>query len=440
MDCTDRRSGRDRRKMPRRTADRNKLQRLQKLIEASSALATVESVEDLLPKLLQMAQEVTFSQASSIMLYVPERDVLEFSLALNESRDGILETLKKSIELKMGEGIAGWVAAHRKPVRVDDAASDERFFRKADKKTGFTTKAVLCAPICHENDLLGVVQVLNPKERPVFNAEDLELLESFAHLASVALYRGRLLEARIREERIGAQLEAASEIQKNFLPDEAVDEDTFRIWGNSRPAIFVGGDLYAYFPLDDGSYIVALADVSGKGLPAALVMSALAARIYSVSTTKPSVSGLLQTLNNDMLRLLGGKMFATLVAAKFDPQTFTSEIGLAGHLPPLRFQAGEVEEIGGIKGMPLGIVEDQTYDTMSVGLEAGQSLVFISDGVTEARNARGEFFEMEGVRMFATGQNTGARAPGLIKAVDSFRAGMDANDDTTVVEIYRKSL
>ena len=195
----ERRSGRDRRKRPRRAEDQNKVQRLQKLIEASSALATVESVEELLPKLLRMAQEVTFAQASSIMLYVPERNTLQFSLALNETKSGILETLKQNIELKMGEGIAGWVAQKLEPVRIDDASADERFYRKADRKTGFITRAVMCVPITHSEELLGVVQVLNPKERSIFDDEDLELLKSFSHLASFSLIRRRLLESRIRQ-------------------------------------------------------------------------------------------------------------------------------------------------------------------------------------------------------------------------------------------------
>jgi serine phosphatase RsbU (regulator of sigma subunit) len=299
---------------------------------------------------------------------------------------------------------------------------------------------VLCVPICHNDELLGVVQVLNPKDRPVFNHEDLELLESFAHLASVALFRRHLLESRLREERMSAQLEAASEIQKTFLPSEPVEEPGFTIWGNSRPAIFVGGDLFSYFPLDDGSWVLVLADVSGKGLPAAMVMSAMTARIYSVANTKPGVSGLLQTLNGDWMNMFGGAMFATVVAAKFDPSKWTVEVGLAGHLPPLIFTPGAVSEMEGIKGMPLGIDAGQRYETMFFDMGPGESLVFISDGVTEARNASGDFFEMDGVRRYAAEQAAGLRGPGLIRAVDHFRDNAEANDDTTVLEIHRKNL
>jgi serine phosphatase RsbU (regulator of sigma subunit) len=434
----ERRSGHDRRRKPRRAADLNKVQRLHKLIEASSALATVESVEELLPKLLSMAQEVTYAQASSIMLYDPERDVLQFSLALNESKEGILETLKQNIELKMGEGIAGWVAAEREPVRIDDASTDERFYRGADKTTGFTTKAVLCAPIVHNEELLGVVQVLNPKERAIFDDEDLELLKSFGHLASVALIRRRLLESRLREERLQVQLSAASDIQQNLLPSERVDERDFIIWGDSKPAIFVGGDLFDYFGLDDGTWLAVLADVSGKGLPAALIMSALWARIRSVAKPGLSPAALLSALNSDVLWVMGGGMFATLVATVYDPGTGSAQIALAGHLPPLKFSAGRLEEISGIKGMPLGIDESATFENVGVEIEPDESLVFVSDGVTEARRQDGAFFEMEGVSRFAGASGNGPRGAALIEAVDAFRAGAAANDDTTVVEIYRK--
>lgn len=432
----ERRSGRDRRKTPRRAADRNRVQRLHKLIEASTALATVESVEELLPKLLGMAQEVTFAQASSIMLYDPERDVLQFSLALNESRDGILETLKRNIELKMGEGIAGWVAANLEAVRIDDAACDDRFYRKADKTTGFTTRAVLCTPIIHDEELLGVVQVLNPKERQFFDDEDLELLKSFGHLASVALIRRRLLESRLREERFEAQLDAASNIQANLLPCESVDGDDFIIWGTSKPAIFVGGDLFDYLRLDDGTWLVVLADVSGKGLPAALITSALWARIRGLARADRTPAGLLDFLNRDVLWSMGGGMFATVVAARFDPAARVADVALAGHLPPLKFRDGEVEEIEDISGKPLGVDEEAVYETVRVGIEPGESLIFISDGVTEAKNPDGEFFEMDGVRRFAATNAGGPRGEALIAAVTEWRSGAEANDDTTAVEIF----
>ncbi|MDY7000473.1 MAG: ATP-binding protein [Thermodesulfobacteriota bacterium] len=183
--------------------------RLKKLIEANQILARMESLDELLPQLLRLAQDVTGAEASSILLYNPDREVLDFALVMNdvigEERVRILE---QKMELPLGEGIAGWVALHKKPLNVKDAQKDTRFSKKADKETGFVTRCLVCVPVMHGQTLLGVVQALNPKKRKWFDEDDQELLESFGHLAAVAIVRSRLLRERLKQREIEARLES----------------------------------------------------------------------------------------------------------------------------------------------------------------------------------------------------------------------------------------
>ena len=150
---------------------------LKRLMEAHQILADTESVQALLPRLLDLAKNVSNAEAASLLLYNQQRGVLEFAAV----RDEILgekasEILKNSVELKLGEGIAGWVAQNRESVLIQDVQNDPRFFSQADDETGFVTRTLLCVPLLYGGDLLGVINVLNSKDKPGFDPFDEELL------------------------------------------------------------------------------------------------------------------------------------------------------------------------------------------------------------------------------------------------------------------------
>ncbi len=412
--------------------------RLQKLIQANEVLASIESLTDLLPQLLMLAQEVTGAEASSILLYDETKDVLRFTLAMNDVLgEEKMKELKTGFELPMGQGIAGWVAENRTPLNVTDAQNDPRFSKAADKKTGFTTRCILCIPIIHRDKLLGVVQVLNSIAKECFAQEDQELLESFGHLAGVALVRSELLTERLNQQKFETQLEAASRIQKQFNPKQPDLAGENVIWGNSVPAQFVGGDLYDFIPISDGSWYIYVADVSGKGLPAALIMSALWTRIRAEALNEKDPGKMLEAVNIGAWEFMAGEVFATMVLMRYDPESGRGQYAVAGHTPPLLVSDGEVSELDRPMGLPVGILDEGEFDTSEFQLEKGQSLIVVTDGVDEARTGEGEFFGEE--RLLETLRTSGRPPLGkkLIQTVADWRADAPPNDDTTVVEIYR---
>ncbi|WP_319777591.1 GAF domain-containing SpoIIE family protein phosphatase [Maridesulfovibrio sp.] len=416
----------------------NQANRLKKLIQANQVLANIESLVDLLPQLLRLAQDVTGAEASSILLYNKEKNVLNFAWAMNDVLgEKAMKNLKTGFELPMGKGIAGWVAEHREALNVVDAQNDDRFSKEADKKTGFKTRCILCTPIIHQDELLGVVQVLNSEDKECFGREDEELLESFGHLAGVALVRSELMLQRLNQQRFETQLEAASRIQKQFNPRQPKLEGGNLIWGSSVPAQFVGGDLYDFIPNSDGSWYIYVADVSGKGLPAALIMSALWTRIRSEALNERIPGEMLKAVNAGAFEFMNGEVFATMALLRYSPESGRCEYAMAGHPPPLLVSEGKADPIEKTFGLPLGILEDGDFGTSEILLEKGQSLVIISDGVDEARDAEGEFFGEE--RMEEVLRKGGVPHAGqfLLKAVADWRGETPPNDDTTVVEIYR---
>jgi serine phosphatase RsbU (regulator of sigma subunit) len=413
--------------------------RLKRLIEANHSLADMESLEELLPRLLDLARNVTDAEAASILLYNPKRDVLEFIAAREEGiGEKTTDILKSSIELKMGEGIAGWAAAKRESVNVEDVQSDPRFFRHADNQTGFVTKTLLCVPLIHRNDLLGVINVLNSKTKSCFDTMDEEILESFADLAGVALIRSRLLETRLKQERLQTQLHAASKIQSLFWPKLPELGPSSHAWAVSVPAAFVGGDLYDFIPMSDSSWLFYVADVSGKGLPAALIMAALSARIRSEAPSHGEVDKLLEAVNNAMYELLAEEgFFATISVGKFWPETGKFQLARGGHLPPVWIVENGLRNVPALQGISLGVTPQAQYEQEEITLSPGESLLFVTDGVTEAQNERNELFYPLPLIDYIGRASGPPWGKGLMEAVKSWRGSAKQNDDLTILEIWR---
>ena len=416
--------------------------RLQRLIQANQALAQVESLQDLLPQLLRFAQEVTNAEASSILLYKPETQTLEFTLAYNEQEGTAENIIKQNIELPLGEGIAGCVASTRQSIIVRDARADKRFFKKVDKMSGFQTKSIVCTPILYQEELLGVVQVLNAKDKAFFDDQDLLILESFSHLAAVAMVRSRMLEAMLKQERMQAQLDAAARIQNNFLPRIPDIGKEHQIYAVTQPAIFVGGDFYDIIPCKDRSVLFCVADVSGKGLPAALIGATLWTTLRSLYATHQRPAELLGALNSEVYHVLAQQMFATMVLCRYWPKSGRALLALAGHIPPLCISKNSIKKLSPMHGHPIGIDKGDVFSEIEITLDKHDSLVMISDGVVEARNCDGDFYGEKNVTDILTSrkadQLTVPRGRLLLEDVIRWRGMAEQNDDMTIVEVWHK--
>jgi sigma-B regulation protein RsbU (phosphoserine phosphatase) len=413
---------------------------LKRLIEAHQFLADMESLEALLPVLLDLARNVTHAEAASIMLYDEKREVLQFAAARDEflgERAG--EVLKSAVELRIGEGIAGWVAKNKQSINISDAQEDHRFSGKADVKTGFITRNLLCVPLLYGDDLLGVINVLNAKDKPCFDGFDESILECFADLAGTAITRSRFLELRLQQERMEVQLEAAAKIQSLFwpkLPDLGLGS---KVWAVSVPATFVGGDLYDVIPMHDGSWLIYVGDVSDKGLPAALIMAALSTKIRSEALSRHEVDQLLASVNNDIYDLTVDEgFFATIVLGRYWPANGRVQFTQGGHLPPLWVVGGKLRDLPEVKGMALGVKADSEYERKEIFLSPGESLLFLTDGVTEAENERGELFGSDRLLSCIKSTRELPYGKGLLDAVNIWRGSAEANDDLTMLEIWRQ--
>lgn len=413
--------------------------RLKKLTEANHSLAEIESLDGLFPRLLDLTKQVMNAEAASLMLYNPKLDKLEFaSIKDDVVGDGAQDILKSSVKLNMGEGIAGWVAQERESVIIKDAQNDPRFSKRADKKTGFSSRTMLCVPLIHRQELLGVLNVLNSKDKPFFEEQDLGLLESFADLAAVAITRSRLLEARVEQEKFQAELEVAAQIQKLFWPELPAMGEGSHLWAVSEPAASVGGDLYDVIPMSDESWLVYVADVAGKGLPAALIMAALSTKIHSEAVLQTEVDKLLATANNSMYNLASEEgFFATIALARYWPSSGKMQLTLGGHLPPLWIVEGAIVNLPQLEGISLGVTPDVHYEKKEILLSPGESILFFTDGIIEAENENHELFSNDRLADYIKNTTGPPWGEGLLNIIRGWRGNAPVNDDLTILEIWR---
>ena len=234
------------------------------------------------------------------------------------------------------------------------------------------------------------------------------------------------------------QLETATKIQSLFWPRIPKLKVGGHIWAISVPATYVGGDLYDVIPLADDSLLVYVADVSDKGVPAALIMAALSTKIRSEAQVQSEVGKLLESVNNSMYSLTSEEgFFATIVLARYWPSSGKMQLALGGHLPPLLITDSDIGTLPQLKGMSLGITPDVHYETEEISLSPGESILFFTDGVVEAENENKDLFGNDRLADYIRNTKGPPWGKGLLELISHWRGDSSPNDDLTILEIWR---
>jgi serine phosphatase RsbU (regulator of sigma subunit)/predicted ester cyclase len=255
--------------------------------------------------------------------------------------------------------------------------------------------------------------------------------------------RGQLLEQeRIERERIEQELRVARTIQQAALPKQVPQLEGWEISPHYRPAREVGGDFYEFFELDDGRVGFAVGDATGKGVPAAFVMSATCALLGGVATASGSSPGaVLARVNEVLLARIPANTFVTCFYAILDPESGRLLYANAGHdLPYLRRCNGEAEELRA-RGMPLGLMSNMNYEEKEIVFDAGEGALFYSDGLVEAHDLEGEMFGFPRLRALVARHGVERSLGGfLLEELYSF-VGEDwqQEDDITLLTLERST-
>jgi sigma-B regulation protein RsbU (phosphoserine phosphatase) len=239
------------------------------LVEVSALINSITESRELLPAILAVARRVMEVDAASLFLTNAGGDL---ELATASGGPGMPAGDAK-ITVPRGRGIAGWVLEHSEALLVPDAYADERFFPDVDRLTGYRTRSILCVPLARKEKVIGVLQVLNPTGRQAFDEADLEAFTAYANLAATAIDKLRTIDRQREQQRVAQEFAFAREIQASFLPQTLPRHAHVQFSALYRPALNVGGDFYDVLELGPDEIYFVVGDVSGKGMPAALLMA-----------------------------------------------------------------------------------------------------------------------------------------------------------------------
>lgn len=411
-----------------------KMQDLGMLIEVSALISSTLDFNELMTLVMEKAKSVMDAEACSILFYNREKNTLEFKVAICKE-EVICNLLKQKVTVKVGKGIAGYVAQHLKPLVIEDARDDERFLGEADKQTGFTTKSLIAVPLLGRDGLIGVAEIMNPRHKQSFSDYDLEIFQTLCGQVAIAIENSIFHKESIERECLNQELDVASTIQRSFLPESPVfKKGSVVISAVNIPAKHVGGDLYDFVELAEGKTGVFIGDISGKGISAALYMAKIISDFRYIAHIEGSPDIVLNRLNSLMSKAPRG-IFLTAMYLIADTVSGEIRISVAGHPPFLWITEGDVRVMDVEAGPPLGIM-DTKYTLSVLSMKHGDRLLLLTDGAFDAKNMEGQRMGFDDLSGFVKKHLHEESLLEMIQEhVKSFSKGMDQADDLTLVEI-----
>ncbi|MGH9787693.1 MAG: PP2C family protein-serine/threonine phosphatase [Candidatus Acidiferrales bacterium] len=406
------------------------IDRLSFLVEANKVLNSTLDLPELIGIILNLATRNTGADRGTVFLV--DRETQELWSLVAQGLE------QREIRLPMGKGIAGAVAETGEEINLPDAYADARFDREFDQRFGYRTRSLLCVPIKdRDGKIVGVLQLLN-KADGGFTRDDLEFLESLSVHFAVALENARLHRESLERQKMERELTLARGIQQALLPEAPPEVKGYQIAVRHDSSLHVGGDYYDFLQLSPDNLLVVVADVEGKGVASALIMSNLQATLRAVVSHVHSLEGITFTLNESILASARSRKFMTLFLGLIHLPTRALQYVNAGHVPPVvvRVEGEPVTLAAG--GLPIGLFPQSRYARGSLELKPGDLLLACTDGITEADNPAGDQFESE--RMVQVAQvHRQAPAQKIVEAVcaevTEFHRGGIHHDDRVMMAI-----
>jgi len=415
--------------------------------------------DHLLRIIVTCARKVTAAQGAAIYLWNPEHDSLRAAIVsgffpppikidnvVADQLAGRPEDLEAFLRLESIPGqsraVIARVAQSGAPVFAENAELDERFpwFRQASLQT----HSYLAVPLHYRAEQLGVLALANPEGRPSFTSADFDLIKSVADQAAYSLQYAQVYQQLGEKKRLDHEIEVAREIQRVLLPSVAPLIVGFNCAALNIPAQQVSGDYFDFIRVDDEHWGVAVADVSGKGVPASLVMTMCRSVLRSVAPGRMSPAEVLREVNRQLYPDIREDMFITMLYMVLD-RSGTISLARAGHETPLWWKAATQQvEVVESPGMALGIDPGDTFDEViqdvTLTLEPRDTLVAYTDGINEALDDEGNEFgqdQLSDVLQTAGAAGVDHLVTAIIERVQRFSSGHPQNDDITLAAVQR---
>ena len=386
-----------------------------------------EIVETLVDRLMHAVEA---EQAVVTLLDEDEQDPMKTSIRLRA-------TSAVDNAFRLSDSILGWMYLHKEALMVNDPKTDDRFKRV---KWDESIRSVMCVPLMIKSKLTGLLTLYNKKVGPGFTADDQRLLTIIAAQSAQLIENAKLYQESLKFAQVKAQQKSAYEIQRNLLPDGSPEIAGYDIAGASTPAQTVGGDYYDFIDFENGRWAICLGDVSGKGIPASLLMANLQATLRAQTLSPVNVDEVVKRANTLMSRSTGDERFVTLFYSELDTATHELAYCNAGHEQPVHLSVdGSIARLDST-GIAVGVLDGYPYTMNKTTLQPGDAVVIFTDGVTDATTHANEMFEY--ARLEQSIQRH--RSKSAVEMIESIFADVRSHvgnapqfDDLTLVVIKR---
>lgn len=417
--------------------------------EIGDTLSVELDMDKILGKIVDAAIEGTFSKAAAILLKDPTGDTLSVryvkglfppvkpikvdqSVVLRESQ--IVEIFK-STKIAIGDTYLGLPASTGEPLFIKDAEEDPRIIQTA--KGIVDIKSVIVTPLKIQDNIMGVLAVLNKSVGVSHTESDLSLIKTLADQAAVTIRQFEMYKEIVEKKQAERDISIASEIQMNLLPRKFHTSQKLDMHGFSIPAKGVGGDYFDYIKFGPDKIAMIIADVSGKGIPAALIMVMIRSITRTVASLEKDANIVLSQLNNSLSGDIVEDRYATAFYCVLDAERRILNYSNAGHGPLLLFRSKTKEfELLDTEGMPVGIMPGVEYGQDFVILDKGDIGVLYTDGITEAMNNSHDLYGLERLQnvIYKYHDLTSKEiCDKVLEDVNNFVAGAPQHDDETMI-------
>jgi len=402
---------------------------LQAVAEVAVQLTQEKPLEGLLSDILQLCIKRTGAERAAILL----------SDAHGELQPRICLSQQDALSaFAVSRSIAKQAMTAQEAVLIRDVANDSTL-KLTDSVLKLRIRSAVCVPLIHGARTVGVLYADTTRPGELFDDAALLFYSTLAGMVAEKLEKVFLIDIARQKRRLDAELDVAAEIQARFFPLEMPHIDGYDLAACSFSSREVGGDYFDIFPLVDG-YAIAIADVTGKGIGAALLMANLQAalRVRAAEIREPSA--LLQRVNADLNRRVGDDRFITFCYLALDPATGRVLYANAGHNRPLLYRSSGEMVVLQVSGIPLGIFADSRYEPFEFDIREGDVLLLYSDGITECANPQGDLFGEERLQQLLSRSVLDSAEQikeNVFAALEGFRQGGEELDDMTLVVMKR---
>ena len=407
------------------------LSALNDIATATSSTQSLESVIDLIVK--KCVMHLGVEQGVVMLLDESDQD-RPFKTMIRK-----LDSISDFLPFRFDTQLTGWMLKNRTPLLINDFENDTRF--KFVTKSDFPIKSLLSVPMTLKGKMIGLITVFNKRSNMEFTLEEQRLLSIIAAQSAHLIENARLYEEEQTLIRLREEMRLANDIQVKLLPKENPKLEGYQIAGKSVSAKDVGGDYYDFIPIKDGMMAFCLGDISGKGIPAALLMANLQASLRGQTVMDIRCKDCVTFTNNLLFNSTDINKYATLFYGILDFSQNKITFCNAGHNEPIL-----IDETGNVLrlkegGMIVGIFPDAPYEEKTIDFASGSVLIIFSDGITEAMNINEEEFGEERlIELIKKNKNLSAEEliNFIMKVVNNHASGTEQMDDMTLVVIKRK--